>query len=83
MKKTYEVWLEDGRQQHINSDVYLPLAMMQKIVGGYIEVHQLGKTAFIMDEEGKLKNRKSNPAFPAFFGTVITTQNGMQTEGKL
>lgn len=54
---------------------------MQKIVGGHIEVFQAGKTTFIFDEEGKLKNREPNQAFPAFVGTVITTQNGLEKGG--
>ncbi len=76
--KIYNVWREGRRPQLIQSENFLSLEMMQKIVGGYIEIYQAGETAFIFDEEGRLKSKKPNPAFPAFVGTVITTQNGLQ-----
>ena len=77
-KCTYDIWSEDGRLRRVDSKNYLPLTLMQKIVGGFIEIHKLGKTWFVIDEEGKVKGKKPNIAFPAFVGTVITTQNGIE-----
>jgi hypothetical protein len=75
--RKYDIWHEDGRLQHLESNKKLSLKSLQTIVGGYIEVVSAGKTTFIVDEEGLLKNRAQNPAFPAFVGTVISTQNGI------
>ena len=75
--KTYNVFYEDGRLQTIKSEKEIPLAMMQKIVGGYIEIYEAGKTKFIMNEEGRIHGMRPNPAFPAFCGTVISTQDGI------
>lgn len=78
--KTYNVWRNGRAPQTIKSDDFLSLKVMQGIVGGLIEVYQAGKTIFIFDEEGKLKDKEPNNAFPAFVGTVITTQNGLELE---
>ena len=76
--KVYNVWHTDKPVETIKSEEYLPLERLQKLVGGYIEIHRAGKTLFIVDEEGTLKAKKANPAFPAFVGIVITTQNGLE-----
>jgi len=76
--KIYNVWRNGHAPQLIRSEKFLTLKTMQKIIGGYIEIYQAGKTTFIFDEEGLLKNQEPNSAFPAFVGTVITTQNGLE-----
>ncbi len=76
--KTYNVWRNGHAPQLIRSEKFLALKTMQKIVGGFIEISQSGKTFFIFDEDGRSKNQEPNNAFPAFVGTVITTQNGLE-----
>lgn len=76
--KTYNVWRNGRAPLMIKSDDFLSLKVMQGIIGGLIEVYQAGKTTFIFDEEGLLKHKERNNAFPIFVGTVITTQNGLE-----
>lgn len=77
--KVYNVWRVDKPVETIKSDVCLPLERLQELVGGYIELVKAGDTLFIVDEEGILKDKQPNPAFPLFFGTVIsTTHDGVE-----
>lgn len=77
-KFRYLVYREDGRKQNVESDgKTLDLEMLQKLVGGNIELVR-GKIGnddrlFIVDEEGLIKSRKPNPFLPQFVGTVIVT----------
>ncbi len=76
--ETYNIWHENGKVETINTESPLRLEDLQKIVGGYIEVVTEGKTQFVCDEEGRIKGKAVNPAFPTFVGTVITTQGGVK-----
>ena len=75
---TYNVWHMDKPVQTIRHDTFMSLELLQKIIGGYVEIVKAGNTFFIMDEEGLLKDKRPNLAFPEFVGTVITTQDGVE-----
>ena len=76
---TYNVWHVNEPVQIIRHDTFMSLELMQKIVGGNIEIFKAGKTFFIMNEDGLLNDDQPNPAFPCFLGTIITTLDGMET----
>lgn len=74
----YLVYREDGTHQKIESEKPLNFKILQKIIGGYIEIVRLHLEGMpplvvLVDEEGLLKNRKQNSPYPQFVGTVILT----------
>ena len=47
------------------------LSSLQKIVGGFIETYPIDdEFSFILDEEGRLKQKAPNKQWPHFVGTV-------------
>ena len=68
----YLVLKPDGSRTEVEMEDKISLEMLQKTVGGYIEVVKVGKGhVAVINEEGRLKGLKSNAYMPEYCGNIV------------
>lgn len=73
-----QIFYTDGREEQVTPEngKTFTLEELQKIVGGYVQLIDLGEQFMVVDEEGKIKRQKRNEQATAIFRARTYTMYG-------